>query len=190
MSDVIIFDSETTGLPDWKSPSGADHQPHLTEIAGIRASESGEVLDVFSTLIKPEGWTIPDNIVELTGVTNEMAGDLGIPEKQAVEAFIEFWGGRLRVAHNTTFDNRIIRIATKRFMSEPEQEHWHKSAYECTLRLSRPFVKHVYGSMPTMSQAFEFFAGKPLEGAHRALADAEACRLVYFAVKEREGVAS
>ena len=37
MNLVCAYDTETTGLPDWKNPSDSHHQPHLSAIADARA---------------------------------------------------------------------------------------------------------------------------------------------------------
>ena len=45
MSLLFFYDTETSGLPDWKSPSEAEHQPHIVQAAGaIVDSESRETI--------------------------------------------------------------------------------------------------------------------------------------------------
>ncbi|MCK4621311.1 MAG: hypothetical protein KAT62_03750 [Desulfuromonadales bacterium] len=39
MKPVIFYDTETTGLPDWKNPSGGETQPHIVQIGAILADE-------------------------------------------------------------------------------------------------------------------------------------------------------
>jgi DNA polymerase-3 subunit epsilon len=151
--------------------------------------ESRQIIQTMDVIIKPDGWDIPKEVADIHGITTEHAMDVGIPEKLALEMFLALWGGRLRVAHNTTFDNRIIRIATKRYSDESTIEAWHQGDYECTGVLSKPIMKrepkNQYGfKIPKLIEAYKYFTGKDLENAHTAIADVNACLEVYFAIKQ------
>lgn len=189
MSLIICFDTETTGLPDWKSPSEAEHQPHLVQLAAhLVDTESWKVIQSMDVIIRPDGWEIPEEVSAIHGITTECAKQVGIPEKLALDMFLELWGGRLQVAHNTTFDRRIIRIATKRYSSEEVINCWQECGYECTGLLSKPIMQMPpygrYGyKMPKLSEAYKHFTGEELQNAHRAIADVNACLAVYKSIK-------
>jgi DNA polymerase-3 subunit epsilon len=189
MKQVIFYDTETTGLPDWKSPSGSENQPHIVQLGAILCDmESREIQQELDVIIKPDGWEIPDDTIEVHGITNERAMEEGIPELEAVERFLEMRGQHHRVAHNRTFDQRIIRIALKRYYSEDEQDVWaEKDDHECTMLMAKPIMKLQpkgrYGyKNPRLEQAYEYFTGKELQNAHTAMADARACMEIYFAI--------
>lgn len=181
MNLAIFFDTETTGLPDWKSPSEAEHQPHLVQLAAnVVNLDTQEIIESMDVIIKPDGWVIPQETIDVHGITNERALAEGVSEKEALMNFLRMWDGRARIAFNTTFDNRIIRIATKRYCDESIIDAWHDGEYACAMMLSR---KIIGGKNPTLQAAFKHFTGKELEGAHTALADTNACMEVYFAAK-------
>lgn len=194
--NILFYDTETTGLPDWKSPSESDSQPHIVQLAAILAdSDTREVIDHLNLIVRPDGWVIPDETIAVHGITNEMAAEQGVSEVEALEAFLNLWGGCLRVAHNKTFDQRIIRIATKRYCDEEAIEAWaNKDNHECTMSMSKPILKlgtrGRYGyKAPKLSEAYEHFTGSPLEGAHNAMIDAEACMEIYWAMTQQVEVA-
>lgn len=182
MNTAIFFDTETTGLPDWKAPSESEAQPHIVQLAAhVLNLDSKKIIHSMDVIIKPDGWVIPEEVSTIHGITTEYALQVGIPEKQAVEMFLALWGGRLRVAFNTTFDNRIIRVATKRFCSEEVINAWHEGEYECAMIASR---KVIGGKNPALEDAYKNFTGKELIDAHTAIADVNACIEVYFAAKQ------
>ncbi len=181
MNLAIVFDTETTDIVDWKKPSEAEHQPHIVQLAANLVDiDSQKVIQSMDVIIKPEGWTSNKEAFDKHGITTEYALDVGIPEKMAVEMFLALWAGRTRVAHNTTFDNRIIRIATKRYCSDEVVDAWHTGDYFCTMINARKVMP--ISKPPTLSEAYLHFTGKDLQDAHTALADTNACMDIYFAL--------
>lgn len=188
---AIFFDTETTGLPDWSQPSEAPHQPHIVQLAAQLVNlDTRHVISSMDVIIRPDGWTIPQETTDVHGITNEMAMDLGVPEASAVEMFMGLWGNRLRIAHNEQFDARIMRIALMRFFGEERADEFKAGPRECTMRLSSPILnlpptENMRGGRknPNLREAYKFFTGQDLVNAHSASADTDACKAVYFAIK-------
>lgn len=183
---ILAFDTETTGLPDWKSPSGDECQPHMVQLAAaLFDQDTREVAQSMNVIIKPDGWDIPQETIDIHGVTLERAMDIGVSEEMALDMFISIWGGCTRIAHNTTFDNRIIRIATKRYSDEQIIDLWKDGSqgneWVCTMLAAR---KIMGGKQPTLQEAYRYFMGADFENAHSAWADTMACADVYWAIKD------
>jgi DNA polymerase-3 subunit epsilon len=182
MSNLIFLDTETTGLPNWKTPSGGDDQPHIVQLAALHVdSESRQIIQSIDLIVKPDGWEIPQETIEIHGITNEHALEVGLPEKDVLEIFLSLWHGNKRVAYNTTFDNRIIRIATKRYSDEQMIEYWKEGDYECAMIMSK---KAMSVKSVKLIEAYKHFTGSELQDAHSAMADTKACMEVYFAIKD------
>lgn len=205
----FFYDTETTGLPDFKEPSEAPHQPHIVEIAALLYNDAGEQIDRFQALVRQDGWTIPDEVAQIHGITTERAMDEGIPEHEAVARFLALYArADMRVAHNESFDQRIVRIAIKRFghgahgwdrLTQAERDviadHFKARPAYCTCTAAKPIMKlpptekmlanprfrNSY-KQPNLQEAHTHFLGQAFDGAHGALADAEACARVYFAL--------
>lgn len=183
MSLIITFDTETTGLPEWKRPSNDQCQPHLVELAALLYRPSGELADSFSAIIRPDGWLVTPEITAVHGITHEQAMDTGIAEADALEAFLALYAqAGVRVAHNLNFDDRILRIALIRHCGYEAADRY-KDATErfCTANRSRATVG--LKKVPTLGEAYQHFTGEELNEAHRALPDATACARIYFALQ-------
>lgn len=101
--EFVFFDIETTGLSALNC--------EITEIGAVRM-KNGEVLDEFNMLVNP-GVPIPEEIVRLTGITDEMVAsepaiDVVLPK------FLDFVGDSVLVAHNASFDAGFIAHAAER----------------------------------------------------------------------------
>ena len=105
--EIVCFDLETTGLD--KS------QDRITEIGAV-VLKNGQVGEEYSTFVNP-GKSIPREVVELTGITDEMVA--GAPdEATAVAQFLDWVGDRPLAAHNAEFDTGFIAEACRRMGRE------------------------------------------------------------------------
>lgn len=163
--EFVVFDIETTGL------SAANCK--ITEIGAVLMCR-GNVLDRFSSFVNP-GVKIPENIVRLTGITDDMVADA--PDiSEVLPRFLEFCGDRMLVAHNASFDTGFIRHA----------------AEECSLSFTNPYLDTVAMSHyvnPTaknhkLDTLAELYGLGDFEH-HRAVADAEMLSMIFDRMANR-----
>ncbi len=199
MNYGLFYDTETQGMPLFSEPSEDPRQPHIVQLAAALVDmDTRKTVASMDVIIKPRGWTIPDDVAAIHGITTEKAHDLGIPEESAVAIFLGLWNARTRIAHNEQFDARILRIALKRFpqaFPEPLSDKWKDGTAECTAKLATPIVKcpptakmraagRNHYKTANLTEAYKHFFGQPFDGAHSAMADVNACIAVYFAIQD------
>lgn len=204
----LFYDTETTGLPDWGTPSEDPCQPHIVNLcAKLVNLETREILNAFDVLIKPEGWAWDDSDTSedaafLTHrITMARAAAEGIPEKEAVDMLLamvatgEQLGTVILVGHNESFDRRMVRIALKRYFDRPLAEGeadpgdqpsdaWKAMTAFCTCWQAHKFTKLPKNKKPKLTEAYQHFFGQPMEGAHSASGDVAGCKAVYFAIQD------
>ena len=56
MNRILFYDTETTGLPDWKVPSDDPCQPHLVQLAAVLCNaDTREIISTIDVVIRA-GW--------------------------------------------------------------------------------------------------------------------------------------
>lgn len=196
MRTALFYDTETTGLPLFDQPSEDPRQPHIVQLGACLVDiDTRATIASLDVICKPEGWTIPDEVCKVHGITTEHALAVGIPERLAVELLLELWRGTVpRIGHNEQFDARIFRIALMRhapLFADP----WKEGAAQCTAALATPLCKlpptprmlaagRKHYKTANLGEAFKHFTGRELDGAHNSMVDVRACMDVYFAIKD------
>ena len=172
---ILFFDTETTNLPDYKSPPGP-HQPHVVQLAAVLAD--GQADRSLVTLIQPEGWTIHRDAYRVHGISDERARTEGVPIAQAVAAFDELLAeADLAVAHNVRFD-RLLMDSERMRLGRPLR--WPRTfctMLACTDIVRAPGYRGKY-KWPTLEEAYRHLFRCPPPSAHEALADVQACRAI------------
>lgn len=118
----VFLDLETTGL----SPDVDE----IIEIGAIRFNRDQINHATFSTLVKPEK-AVPRRITQITGITQRMVDDKGVPLAEALSGFVEFIGDLPIVTFNAEFDMGFIWNAAK------QQGLTIENRYACALKLAR-----------------------------------------------------
>ncbi|RKD34765.1 PolC-type DNA polymerase III [Thermohalobacter berrensis] len=152
--EYVVFDIETTGL----SPTN----DKITEIGAVKI-RNNEIVDRFNQLINPEV-EIPEKIVKLTGITNELVKDKPTIE-EVLPKFIDFIGDSVIVAHNANFDTSFIKENCRRLdlnLNNPILD---------TLELTRALFPKLKSHR--LNKVCEHLNVK-LENHHRAVDDSEA----------------
>ena len=155
------FDTETTGL-------SAD-VGRVIELGAVKFTKDG-VMDTFQTLLDPLMPISPE-----ASAVNHIFDDMvqGMPtESQVMPRFAQFAGGAVLVAHNAQFDIRFVNAAMER-LSLPQLGN----AAIDTLRLTRAiFPDAGHWTLQALAQRLGIDGGN----AHRALDDAQTCRLIFL----------
>jgi len=149
-----ILDIETTG--------GAYNEEGITEIA-IYRFDGHEVVDQFISLVNPE-IPIQPFVAKLTGINNAMLRSA--PKfYEIAKRIIEITKDCIIVAHNASFDYRILRTEFKRLGYKYE----HKTL--CTVELAQELIPDQKSySLGKLVRAL----GIPMADRHRASGDAMA----------------
>lgn len=122
MDGILFYDVETTGVIDRRMLLEDSGAPRVWQLAALLTDQVGRELSQFSTLIEPDGWTIPtdDEFFE------KMARSHGYESVAELQAACERYGesgatalcrlqsmadrASTNVAHNRGFDGRMVRI--------------------------------------------------------------------------------
>ena len=149
-----IIDIETTG--------GKFNEERITEIAIFKINDKGNTIK-YHKLINPQK-KIQPFVKKLTGISNEMLIDKPIFSDLAVE-IDEFTKGSIFVAHNASFDYRVLKKEFDRINKKFRRKTL------CTIELSKKVFpdKKSYSLGKLVSSL-----GIDIKNRHRADGDAEA----------------
>ena len=152
----VVLDTETNGFKD----------PRLASIGLIFASPTFEIQHEVSFLIRPNGWSMSQEATGMNGLTDEALQEKGID----VAAARFFWRAaialeRRPIGHNLGFD---LRVMENEFRHAGEDAPAVENGI-CTLAPARNVA-----SSGELRRAHKEIVGEDFNGAHDALADAQA----------------
>jgi DNA polymerase III subunit epsilon len=191
----LFFDTETTGFP-LKNNSELTHpdQPHLLQL-GIRLDNGEKELKAQINILVDNGDIIvPDAAFNVHGISSEIAQSHGITLTAALRTFHSLIEkADVIIAHNLAFDLKILRIGYARInqLNLFTEKVLTKASF-CTMEAATNICKIPisYGNgssykWPTLDESYRTLVNEEgFIGAHDAMVDVNACRDVFYALKQ------
>ena len=168
-----IIDTETSGLFDFSKPADAEGQPRLAHFAAILTHDLVEVHTV-EMFVKPDGWSMPDDVAAINGLTNEILADKGVPIAVALGCYTQLVNeGHVIVAFNSQYDTKVMRGELRRAGMD---DLFDRTPNICVMRALTdicriPKARGGGFKFPKLSQAAAHFDLQQ-DAAHRAMGDA------------------
>lgn len=178
---ILIPDTESTGLFDYRKRADEEGQPRIAQLAMILI-EIGEdwstpnVLAEQSFLIRPDGWEMPADLADKLGhgLTQERLLAEGVPISDALDVYTAlFEEAELIAGFNVEYDLKLVRGELRR-LGRPDR--YAERFVFCAMRAATPVCQIPKKSgggykFPKLTEAFEILCGEPITGAHNAADD-------------------
>jgi hypothetical protein len=199
---ILLFDTETTGLPRRRNVSALespDIWPDMVSISWIvHTNDSRRAVQRHTYIIRPDGWTIPEDSIRIHGITNERARAEGRPLAEVMALFRnDVIGASHIIAHNMEFDKNVIHHAFKWRLGENPLAFWDSRKEFCSMLQSKEELKipgrwpkpHDPYKNPGLDELYRdtFPGSEPPSGAHSADRDVD---VLYQIVQRRWRICS
>jgi len=188
--NVLIFDIETTGLPERKGFNNY-YEPcetkyynnsRMIELGYIICSNSGILIKEVDDLIKPDNFSI--NNSNIHGITNVMANGFG----KDINIVLNDLNNDLKnvntiIAHNINFDYNILLSECYRYLDSEHSIITDLKSKEqiCTMKMGKDFL-NVY-KYPKLVDLHKNLFNRDIKQEHRALSDVKLCAECYYRMK-------
>ncbi len=118
---VLVFDTETTGLPQSKiiSPDTLKLWPHIVQFSYvIYDTDTNDIISSIDNIIKVgEGIVISEGSIELHGITKEISQTKGCKISKTINIFFNYLRKvDILVGHNIEFDIQMLKVELLRLI--------------------------------------------------------------------------
>ena len=191
VNKVIIFDTETNGLPkSYKKPAldAPNNWPDLVSICWMVFAD-GVHAYTENAIIRPEGWIITPESTNIHGISQEKALTVGRPLREVLEKFQgDLTDCNRLVAHNLQFDSNVMQSAYKWRLGQDPSPWWPTEAHFCAMLKAtnelkipsnNPYSQYKWPKLDELYTAT--FGEAPPANAHSADRDVDVLQKIYWA---------
>lgn len=190
---ITILDIETTGIPakHFTYENNFMDYPYILSMAW-KCILNGQESETLEYIINQEGRRVPPEATKINGITQEMCDSSKINTfSTLVQFMMDSDGSDFIVGHNIYFDTSLIKANVLRIiqggktpmdMFHKITDILHKDKRIDTMRLCH---KILGGKWPTLGEAYKGLLGVPMNNAHNAQADVNACYAIYQELVKR-----
>ena len=197
---VLVFDTETTGLPQDNQASFYDSAkwPYIIQLSYIMYdTETKEILEYCDRIIKlDDAVQISPESISVHKITRERSNSEGIPITQVLEEFVNnIKLSDIVVGHNIIFDKRIVTVELYRNKMKncfykngfviPEYCTMKRTTELCAIPKVNKKTGETYNKYPTLSELHNVLFDSLPKGTHNAIADVMICLRCYIQLNEK-----
>ena len=204
---VVVFDTETTGLPTEKNAPFADSAkwPYIIQLSFmVFDTDSKEILEYSDHIIQLDSSvTISPESIAIHQITAHRSQHEGIPIKQALAHLADnISEADVIVGHNILFDKQMLMVELMRNkmknclyrngVAVPEYCTMKRTIELCKLPAINKLTGELYPNYkyPTLSELHtQLFCRKP-RGTHNAIADVMICLRCYVMINYKYDIAT
>lgn len=179
----LILDLETTGIPkriNGKYPNYRDNNAYdasrIVSCAWIIMNEEQKQIYENYFVIKPDGFEIPQEAINIHKITNEYANENGIEMYNVLHTLkesVKYYASITLVAHNLYFDFNILLNALYRQGEFDLINKFFKMQRYCTMFNAKQKMK--LKKNPKLVDLYKIVTNTDMENSHNALSDVVAC---------------
>ena len=192
---ILVFDTETTGLPSERNASIRDvtKWPHIIQLSYILYDiDMKKTLCCVDDIIKlDDNVEISEKSIELHNITRSISNRKGILISEAINNFnMVLETADVVVAHNLSFDKKMImvecvRLNTKQYFTNTSgrgvKEYCSMKNSVGICKIERVNSKgEKYYKYPTLSELHNYLFGYYPENVHDSMADVLICLRCYY----------
>lgn len=190
----MFYDTETSGLPDFRADYAANSQPCLLQL-GYKVVEPQtravifEIGHLVDSTRLPQWNGIEPGAQAVHNINEDMVRAYGIDPQKSYEGF-QKWVERCStfIAHNDSFDTRIMNCHAKRLGFHPDT--FQQRNKFCTMQFTTNICKIPNGKggvkWPKLIEAYcNLVDSKGFKDAHNALADVIACEEIFWKLVDK-----
>lgn len=190
---VLVFDTETTGLPVGRNPSIRETKkwPHIVQLSCILFdTDTNEIIRSYDTVVKvPDNIKISEESISLHGISRDISNTRGLPVKDVLKEFNQMLIASDKViGHNISFDKRVVMVESIRlYISQYFTIDGARKPEYCTMKNSVDICKiekvgkdgDKYFKYPSLTELHDKLFQKTPKNVHNSMVDILVCLRCY-----------
>ena len=187
----FIFDLETTGLPKFnKDKKRSREYPPTDNLEAYDSarivsaawilidSSTKEIIHQEYYIVSPDNFTIPQESINIHGITQERAMQQGIPIAKMFEHLTTALKQASTIlSYNLDFDYNILHSELIRYEQTELIDELTCKRQQCIMQMSQKYMQAPF--YPKLTDVHRYLFNAPAPNAHNALADVLSCYKVY-----------
>lgn len=199
---ILVFDTETTGLPEGRNPSIKETKkwPHMIQLSYIMYdTKKNKILECVDEIVKlPSDVNISEESITLHGISRDISNTKG----KSVVYILNQFNKCLKTAdkvvgHNISFDKRIIMVESIRNrMSQYFTKDGVRKPEYCTMKCSVDLCKieavgrggEKYFKYPNLGELYKKLFNTTVKNVHNSMIDIILCLRCYCKMEYRNDI--